>query len=86
VSDPPDHSPSKQAVTKLDHVVDPTTDSEPALLLPPLAMQQEPVEYGRGDIVFSGNSFGECVMINVGSSNCIGAGELIGISEREYAL
>ncbi|KAJ8594871.1 hypothetical protein M405DRAFT_434129 [Rhizopogon salebrosus TDB-379] len=64
---------TSSTVTKLDHVVDPTTDSELALLLPPLAMQQEPVEYGRGDIVFSGNSFGECVMINVGSSNCIGA-------------
>jgi hypothetical protein len=72
-------------VTKLDHVEDPTTDSEPALLHPPSVMQQEPVEYGHGhgDIVFSGNTFGECVMINVGSPNCIGAGELIGISERE---
>ncbi|OAX32930.1 hypothetical protein K503DRAFT_566878 [Rhizopogon vinicolor AM-OR11-026] len=71
-----ENSTSKQAVTKLNHVVAPTTDPTP--LQPPLAMQLEPVELGRGNIVLSGNSFGECVMINVGSSNCTGS---IGLPE-----
>ncbi|KAJ8588028.1 hypothetical protein M405DRAFT_820442, partial [Rhizopogon salebrosus TDB-379] len=59
------------AVTKVDHVA-PT--SEPALSQPPPAMQPEPVEQGRDSIILSGNSFGECVMINVNSPNCIGSG------------
>ncbi|OAX34061.1 hypothetical protein K503DRAFT_774937 [Rhizopogon vinicolor AM-OR11-026] len=58
-------------VTMLDHVVAPT--KEPTLLQPPLTMQPEPVELGRDSIVLSGNWFGECVMINVGSPNCTGA-------------
>ncbi|KAJ8579667.1 hypothetical protein M405DRAFT_835572 [Rhizopogon salebrosus TDB-379] len=58
------------AVTKVDHVA-PT--SEPALSQPPPAMQPEPVEQGRDSIILSGNSFGECVMINVHSPNCIGS-------------
>jgi hypothetical protein len=71
-------------VTKFDQVVVPS--SEPTLLQPSPVMQPEPVKYDRGDIVFSGNTFGECVMINVGSPNCIGAGGSIGLSEREYVL
>ncbi|OAX40145.1 hypothetical protein K503DRAFT_799037 [Rhizopogon vinicolor AM-OR11-026] len=58
------------AVTKLDHVA-PT--AEPTLLRPPQAMQPELVEHGRDSIVFCGNSFGECVMLNIKSPNCIGA-------------
>ncbi|OAX34070.1 hypothetical protein K503DRAFT_835261 [Rhizopogon vinicolor AM-OR11-026] len=60
-------STEKQAVVKLDNVA-PT--AEPTLLQPPLVMP-EPVEYGRDSIIFSGNSLGECVMINVQSPNCI---------------
>ncbi|OAX36382.1 hypothetical protein K503DRAFT_772588 [Rhizopogon vinicolor AM-OR11-026] len=62
---------TSSTVTKLDHVVAAT--KEPTLLQPPLTMQPEPVELGRESIVLSGNSFGECVMINVGSPNCTGA-------------
>jgi hypothetical protein len=71
MSDTPEDPFRNQAVTKLDQVA-PIT--EPTLLQPSLPMQQKPVEYDRGSIVFSGNSFGECVMINVESSNCVGAG------------
>ncbi|OAX34060.1 hypothetical protein K503DRAFT_786043 [Rhizopogon vinicolor AM-OR11-026] len=58
-----------QAVVKLDNVA-PT--AKPTLLQPPSVMP-EPAEYGRDSIIFSGNSLGECVMINVQSPNCIGA-------------
>ncbi|OAX34068.1 hypothetical protein K503DRAFT_473199 [Rhizopogon vinicolor AM-OR11-026] len=62
---------TSSTVIKLVHVVAPTT--EPTLLQPPLAMQPESVVHARDNIVLSGNSFGECVMINVGSPNCTGA-------------
>jgi hypothetical protein len=73
-----------QAVTKLDHVVAPTTKS--VCIANGGCKGAEPVEYGRGDIVISGNTFGECVMINVGSPNCIGACQSIGLSEQEHAF
>ncbi|KAG2042746.1 hypothetical protein BDR03DRAFT_944149 [Suillus americanus] len=57
-------------VTKLDHV---SLTAEPTPLSPPLVSQSEPAEYGRESVVLSGNTFGECVMINVGSPNCTGA-------------
>ncbi|KAG2144356.1 hypothetical protein DEU56DRAFT_754400 [Suillus clintonianus] len=47
--------------------------SKPTSSEPPLARQAEPVEHGGESIVLSGNSFGECVMINVGSPDCTGA-------------
>ena len=72
-------SPSEQAVIKLNHEVAPTT--EPTILQPPLAMQPVAVEHGRGNIVLSGNTFGECVMINIGSPNCTGASESIGLPD-----
>ncbi|KAG1735871.1 uncharacterized protein EDB91DRAFT_542170 [Suillus paluster] len=59
------------AVTKLERVV-PTTEPTPLEL--PLVKQIAPLEHGRESIVLSGNSFGECVMINVGSPGCTGAG------------
>ncbi|OAX32932.1 hypothetical protein K503DRAFT_776161 [Rhizopogon vinicolor AM-OR11-026] len=62
---------TSSTVIKLDHVVTATT--EPTLLQPPLMMQPELVELGRDSIVLSGNSFGERIMINVGSPNCTGA-------------
>lgn len=71
-------SPIKQAVTKLDHV---TPIAEPTLLQPPLVMQPEPAEQGRDSIVFSGNSLGECVMINIESPNCVGAGRWFSLTE-----
>ncbi|KAG1836434.1 hypothetical protein F4604DRAFT_1692854 [Suillus subluteus] len=57
-------------VTKLEHV---KTTAEPTPLEPPPARQAEPAEHCRESIVLSGNTFGECVMINVGSPNCTGA-------------
>ncbi|KAG2042750.1 hypothetical protein BDR03DRAFT_944162 [Suillus americanus] len=57
-------------VTKLEHV---TTTAEPMPLEPPPTTQAEPAEHGRESIVLSGNTFGQCVMINVGSPNCTGA-------------
>ncbi|KAG1850907.1 hypothetical protein F4604DRAFT_1934266 [Suillus subluteus] len=57
-------------VIKLEHV---TATAEPTPLKPPPATQAEPAEHGRESIVLSGNTFGECVMINVGSPNCTGA-------------
>ncbi|KAG1812902.1 uncharacterized protein BJ212DRAFT_1301371 [Suillus subaureus] len=59
-----------KAVTKLNHV---TTTAEPTPLQPPSARQTEPAEHGHETIVMSGNTFGECVMINVGSPDCTGA-------------
>jgi hypothetical protein len=57
-------------ITKLNHV---TTTTEPTPLPPPLAREAEPEEHGHESIVLSGNTFGECVMINVGSPDCTGA-------------
>jgi hypothetical protein len=74
-------SPGKQAVTKVDHVA-PTSES--ALLQPPPpAMQPVTVEQGRDSIILSGNSLGECVMINVNSPNCIGSGMWSSSLERQ---
>ncbi|KAG2345792.1 hypothetical protein BDR05DRAFT_946378 [Suillus weaverae] len=56
-------------VTKLDSV--PLT-AEPIPLNPPSARQAESAEHGRERIVLSGNTFGECVMINVRSPGCTG--------------
>ncbi|KAG1850884.1 hypothetical protein F4604DRAFT_1686987 [Suillus subluteus] len=47
--------------------------SKPTPLQPPSARQTEPAEHGCESIVLSGNTFGECVMINVGSPDCTGA-------------
>ncbi|KAG1737203.1 hypothetical protein EDB19DRAFT_997112 [Suillus lakei] len=57
-------------VTKLNHV---TATAEHTPLEPPSASQAKPAEHGRESVVLSGNTFGECVMINVGSPNCTGA-------------
>lgn len=47
--------------------------------------QPEPTEHGCESIVLSGNTFGECVMINVGSPNCTGASKSMSLSERNLA-
>ncbi|KAG1737200.1 hypothetical protein EDB19DRAFT_2025761 [Suillus lakei] len=57
-------------MTKLNHV---TTNTEATPLQPPSAKQAEPAEYGRENVVLSGNTFGECVMINIGPPDCTGA-------------
>ncbi|KAG1812897.1 uncharacterized protein BJ212DRAFT_438593 [Suillus subaureus] len=66
-------------VTKLNYVA-PT--AEPTPLSPPLVNQPEPVEHGRESVVLSGNTFGECVMINVGSPNCTGAVKQTALASR----
>ncbi|KAG1850880.1 hypothetical protein F4604DRAFT_73135 [Suillus subluteus] len=66
-------------VTKLEHV---TATAEPTPLEPPPATQAEPTEHGRESIVLSGNTFGECVMINVGSPNCTGAVKQTALASR----
>ncbi|KAG1718964.1 hypothetical protein EDB19DRAFT_772216 [Suillus lakei] len=70
-------------MTKLNHV---TTTTEATPLQPPSAKQAEPAEYSRESIVLSGNTFGECVMINVGSPDCTGAGRSFSLSGRADAL
>ncbi|KAG3229922.1 hypothetical protein P692DRAFT_201782721 [Suillus brevipes Sb2] len=57
-------------VTKVEHdsATAEFTPSEP----PPMS-QAEPMKHDRESIVFNGNKFGECVMINIGSPNCNGA-------------
>ncbi|KAJ8594869.1 hypothetical protein M405DRAFT_808199 [Rhizopogon salebrosus TDB-379] len=67
------------AVTKVDHVA---PASAPTLLQPPPAMQPVTVEQGRDSIILSGNSFGECVMINVNSPNCIGSVKQTALASR----
>ncbi|KAG1812900.1 uncharacterized protein BJ212DRAFT_1588889 [Suillus subaureus] len=57
-------------VTKLDYVAG---TAEPTSSYPPLARQLAPVEYGRESVIFNGNTFGQHVMINIGSDNCTGA-------------
>ncbi|KAG2137758.1 hypothetical protein BD769DRAFT_1436031 [Suillus cothurnatus] len=57
-------------VTKLDYVAE---TAEPMSSQPPLARQLAPVEYGCESVIFTGNTFGQHVMINIGSSNCTGA-------------
>jgi hypothetical protein len=64
-------SSGKQAVTKVDHV---GLTSAPTLLQSLPAIQPVTVEQGYDSIILSGNSLGECVMINVNSPNCIGSG------------
>lgn len=61
-------------VTKLEHVI---ATAEPTPLEPPSMTQAEPMKHGCESIVLSGNKFGECVMINIGSPNC----RLIGFSQ-----
>ncbi|KAG1735872.1 uncharacterized protein EDB91DRAFT_1143304 [Suillus paluster] len=68
-------------VTKLEHVA-PTAES--ALFEPPLVRQSEPVEPRRERVVLSGNSFGECVMINVGSPNCTKAVKQTALASRKH--
>ncbi|KAG2137754.1 hypothetical protein BD769DRAFT_1638054 [Suillus cothurnatus] len=68
-------------VTKLNYVA---LTAEPTPLNPPLVSQPEPAEHGRESIVLSGNTFCECVMINVGSPNCTGAGRPLSSSERKF--
>ncbi|KAG1850900.1 hypothetical protein F4604DRAFT_1969944 [Suillus subluteus] len=66
------NSSFKQAVTKLDYaagISEPTTSSQP----PTLARQLALVEYGRESVIFNGNTFGQHVMINIGSQDCTGA-------------
>ncbi|KAJ8580425.1 hypothetical protein M405DRAFT_886127 [Rhizopogon salebrosus TDB-379] len=58
------------AVTKVDHV---GLTSAPTLLQSLPAIQPVTVEQGHDSIILSGNSLGECVMINVNSPNCIGS-------------
>jgi hypothetical protein len=62
----------ERAVTKLGRYVAGT--AEPTFSQPPLARQLEPMEYGREIIILNGNTFGQHVMINIGSQNCTGAG------------
>lgn len=64
-------------MTKLNHV---TTTVEPTPLQLPPAKEAEPVEHGRESIVLNGNTFGECVMINIGSPDCTGAGGSFSLS------
>ncbi|KAG1791302.1 hypothetical protein EV424DRAFT_1355004 [Suillus variegatus] len=67
-------SPFKQAVTKLDYVAGVAGTTEPTSSQPPLARQLVPlVEYGRESVIFNGNTFGQYIMINIGSHNCTGA-------------
>ncbi|KAG2363139.1 hypothetical protein BDR07DRAFT_1405029 [Suillus spraguei] len=67
-------------VTKLNHV---TTTVEPTPLQLPPAKEAEPVEHGRESIVLNGNTFGECVMINIGSPDCTGAVKQIALASQE---
>lgn len=61
-------------VTKLDYVAGVAGTTEPTSSQPPLARQLVPlVEYGRESVIFNGNTFGQHVMINIGSHNCTGA-------------
>ncbi|KAG1850896.1 hypothetical protein F4604DRAFT_1959270 [Suillus subluteus] len=57
-------------VTKLDYVAG---TAEPTSSHSPLARQLTPVEYGRESVIFNGNTFGQHVMINIGSQDCTGA-------------
>ncbi|KAG1857320.1 hypothetical protein DFJ58DRAFT_726896 [Suillus subalutaceus] len=66
-------------VTKLDHAA---LTAEPTPLSPPLVNQQEPEEHCHGSVVLSGNTFGECVMINVASPNCTGAIKQTALASR----
>ncbi|KAG1823084.1 hypothetical protein EV424DRAFT_1555839 [Suillus variegatus] len=66
-------------VSKFEHV---GLTAEPTSLDSPLMSQPEPTEYGRESIVLSGNTFGECVMINVGSPNCMGAVKQTALASR----
>ncbi|KAG2057647.1 hypothetical protein BDR06DRAFT_189151 [Suillus hirtellus] len=61
---------NSSTVTKLEYVVG---TAEHTSLRPLLARWLVPVEYGRESIIFSGNTFGQYVMINIGSHNCTGA-------------
>ncbi|KAG2042747.1 hypothetical protein BDR03DRAFT_944154 [Suillus americanus] len=65
-------------ITKLNYV---TTTAEPTPLQPPSARQAEPAEHGCESIVLSGNTFGECVMINVRSPDCTGAVKQTALAE-----
>ncbi|KIK32286.1 hypothetical protein CY34DRAFT_814350 [Suillus luteus UH-Slu-Lm8-n1] len=58
-------------MTRSEH--DSTATAEFTPSEPPVMKQAEPVKHGRENIVLSSNTFGECVMINVGSQNCTGA-------------
>ncbi|KIK38336.1 hypothetical protein CY34DRAFT_809468 [Suillus luteus UH-Slu-Lm8-n1] len=68
-------------MTKSEHDTATTefTPSDP----PSMARAQaEPAKHGCENIVLSGNTFGECVMINVGSSNCTGASKQTVLASR----
>ncbi|KAG1771547.1 hypothetical protein EDD22DRAFT_842778 [Suillus occidentalis] len=60
-----------KVMTRSEH--DSTATAEFMPSEPPSMKQAEPVKLGRENIVLSGNTFGECVMINIGSQNCTGA-------------
>jgi hypothetical protein len=79
LTDQKTHLTMYKAVTKLEHVA---ATAEPTPFEPPPATQAEPAERGPESIVLSGNTFGECVMINVGSPNCTGAGRSFSSFER----
>ncbi|KAG2363141.1 hypothetical protein BDR07DRAFT_1375982 [Suillus spraguei] len=66
-------------VSKLEHV---TATAEPMPFEPASATHAEPAKHGHGSIVLSGNTFGECVMINVGSPNCTGAVKQTALASR----
>ncbi|KAG2103103.1 uncharacterized protein F5147DRAFT_706574 [Suillus discolor] len=68
--------------TKLECV---TTIAEPTPFKPRSEMQAEPAEHSHESIVLSSNMFGECVMINVGSPNCTGAGRSFSSFKRDLA-
>ncbi|KAG2103101.1 uncharacterized protein F5147DRAFT_706568 [Suillus discolor] len=58
---------------KLEYVAGVAGTTEPTSSQPPLARQLVPVEYSRESVIFNGNTFGQYVMINIGSHNCTGA-------------
>ncbi|KAG2103105.1 uncharacterized protein F5147DRAFT_654840 [Suillus discolor] len=60
-------------VTKLEYIAGIAGTTEPMSSQPPLARQLVPLEYGRESVIFNGNTFGQYVMINIGSHNCTGA-------------
>jgi hypothetical protein len=72
----------EKVMTRSEH--DSTATAEFTPSEPPSMKQAEPVKLGRENIVLSGNTFGECVMINIGSQNCTGASRSLSSSERNF--
>lgn len=70
-------------MTKSEHDTSTATaEFTPSGSEPPSMTQAEPVKHGLENIVLSGNTFGECAMVNVGSQNCTGASRSLSSSER----